>query len=51
MCLCSNHSQRKIDYQLETERVWEGWEGEHLGGAGGRKGKGESDAILLQLKT
>lgn len=48
MYICSDHNQRKIGYQFKSDRAWK--EG-CLGGAGGRKEKGESDVILFQLKT
>jgi len=51
MYICSDHNQRKIGYQLERDRAWEGWEGVCLGGAEGRKEEGESDIILFQFKT
>lgn len=39
--LCNN-DKRKRGYHLQSERVYKGFQEEHLGAAGGRKGKGEN---------
>lgn len=44
--ICNNNNQKEGGHQSETGRVG-GLQGADLRGAGGRKGKGESDTILF----